>query len=296
MTQILDGKAVSATVKEQLAKEVAHMVAKGDDPPHLAAVLVGDNPASKAYVGNKIKFCREVGFKSTLKEFPSTISQEELLGAIARLNEDSGLDGYIVQLPLPKHISEDKVVEAVDPQKDVDGFHVVNVGKMVAGLPTFLPATPYGITRIMEYYGLSAAGKQVVVLGRSHIVGRPMSILLSQDRPYGNGTVTVCHSRTKNLIEICASADILVAAIGKPHFVTADMVKEGAIIIDVGINRVENPLAKSGYSLVGDVDFDAVAPKSAYISPVPGGVGPMTIVGLMLNTMRAAKNNRLQKA
>jgi methylenetetrahydrofolate dehydrogenase (NADP+)/methenyltetrahydrofolate cyclohydrolase len=292
MTQILDGKAVSAAVKAQLAKEVAHMISIGQAPPHLAAVLVGDNPASKAYVGNKIKFCKEVGYKSTLKEFPSTISQDDLLHQIALLNQDKGLDGYIVQLPLPSHIHEDKVVEAVDPEKDVDGFHVVNVGKMVAGLPTFLPATPYGITKIMEHYGISAAGKHVVVLGRSHIVGRPISVLLSQDRPYGNGTVTVCHSRTKNLKELCAAADILVAAIGRPRYVTADMVKEGAVVIDVGINRVEDQFTKSGYALVGDVDFDAVSLKTSYITPVPGGVGPMTIVGLMLNTMLAAKKNR----
>ncbi|MFY0672212.1 MAG: bifunctional methylenetetrahydrofolate dehydrogenase/methenyltetrahydrofolate cyclohydrolase FolD [Bacteroidia bacterium] len=290
MATILDGKATSAAIKEDLKKKVEEMMAKGNRPPHLAAILVGNNPASKAYVGNKIKFCAEVGYKSTLKEYASDISEADLLSEIEKLNNDSEIDGYIVQLPLPKHISEDKVIETVDPEKDVDGFHVQNVGKMVAGLPTYLPATPFGITKIMEHYNLSAEGKNVVIIGRSHIVGRPMSVLLSQARPYGNGTVTVCHSRTKNLKELCQAADIIVAAIGRPNFVTADMVKEGAIIIDVGINRVEDASRKRGYRLVGDVDFEALEPKASYITPVPGGVGPMTIVGLMLNTYQAALN------
>lgn len=290
MATILDGKATSAAIKEDLKEKVAQMLSEGKRPPHLAAILVGNNPASKAYVGNKIKFCAEVGYKSTLKEYPDTISEAELLSEIQALNDDAELDGYIVQLPLPDHISDDKVIEAVDARKDVDGFHVENVGKMVAGLDTFLPATPFGITKIMDHYGLSANGKNVVIIGRSHIVGRPMSILLSQSRPYGNGTVTVCHSRTKNLNELCKEADIIVAAIGRPNFVTAEMVKEGAIVIDVGINRVEDASRKRGYRLVGDVDFEAVSEKASAITPVPGGVGPMTIVGLMLNTYQAAQN------
>lgn len=288
MATILDGKATSAAIKEDLKEKVTQMLSEGKRAPHLAAILVGNNPASKAYVGNKIKFCAEVGYKSTLKQFEDTITEEDLLKEIEALNNDDELDGYIVQLPLPKHISEDKVIEAVDPKKDVDGFHIENVGKMVAGLDTFLPATPFGITKIMEHYNLSANGKNVVIIGRSHIVGRPMSILLSQSRPYGNGTVTVCHSRTKNLKELCVEADIIVAAIGRANFVTADMVKEGAIVIDVGINRVEDATRKRGYRLVGDVDFDAVSEKASAITPVPGGVGPMTIVGLMLNTYQAA--------
>ncbi|MGB0430305.1 MAG: bifunctional 5,10-methylenetetrahydrofolate dehydrogenase/5,10-methenyltetrahydrofolate cyclohydrolase [Bacteroidia bacterium] len=279
-------------IKDDLKLKVDEMVANGQKPPHLAAILVGNNPASKAYVGNKIKFCAQVGYKSTLKEFADDISEADLLAEIEKLNNDSDVDGYIVQLPLPKHISEDKVIETVDPDKDVDGFHVQNVGKMVAGLPTYLPATPFGITKIMEHYNLSAEGKSVVIIGRSHIVGRPMSVLLSQARPYGNGTVTVCHSRTKNLKELCQAADIIVAAIGRPNFVTADMIKEGAIIIDVGINRVDDESRKRGYRLVGDVDFDALEPKASYITPVPGGVGPMTIVGLMLNTYQAALNRK----
>lgn len=290
MATILDGKATSAAIKVDLKQKVDSMVGEGKRPPHLAAILVGNNPASKAYVGNKIKFCAEVGYESTLKEFANDISEADLLAEIEKLNSDPNVDGYIVQLPLPKHISEDRVIETVDPDKDVDGFHVQNVGKMVAGLPTYLPATPFGITKIMEHYNLSAEGKNVVIIGRSHIVGRPMSVLLSQARPYGNGTVTVCHSRTKNLKELCLSADIIVAAIGRPNFVTADMVKDGAIIIDVGINRVEDASRKRGYRLVGDVDFEALEPKASYITPVPGGVGPMTIVGLMLNTYQAALN------
>ena len=292
MATILDGKATSAAIKEDLKKKVEDMVAAGKRPPHLAAILVGDNPASKAYVGNKIKFCAEVGYKSTLKEFETSITEEELLNEIKALNNDPDVDGYIVQLPLPDHISDDRVIETVDADKDVDGFHVMNVGKMVAGLDTYLPATPFGITKIMEHYDISANGKNVVIIGRSHIVGRPMSILLSQSRPYGNGTVTVCHSRTKNLKELCQEADIIVAAIGRPNFVTADMVKDGAVVIDVGINRVDDATRKRGYRLVGDVDFEAVSEKASAITPVPGGVGPMTIVGLMLNTYQAAQNRK----
>lgn len=287
---LLDGKATSEAVKADLKEKVDALKAEGKRAPHLAALLVGKNPASKAYVGNKIKSCAQVGFESTLKEFEEDISEEQLLKEIEKLNNDPSIDGYIVQLPLPKHISEDKVIETVSPEKDVDGFHVSNVGKMVAGLPTYLPATPFGITKILEHYNLSANGKNVVIIGRSHIVGRPLSILLSQNRPYGNGTVTVCHSRTKNLKELCAEADIVIAAIGRPNFVTEDMVKEGAIVIDVGINRVEDASRKRGYRLVGDVDFEAVSQKASHITPVPGGVGPMTIAGLMLNTYQAALN------
>ncbi|MBI1183034.1 bifunctional 5,10-methylene-tetrahydrofolate dehydrogenase/5,10-methylene-tetrahydrofolate cyclohydrolase [bacterium] len=292
MATILDGRATSAAIKDDLKKKVEAMVAEGKNPPHLVAVMVGNNPASKAYVGNKIKFCGEVGFKSTLLQFETSITEAELLAEVDKLNNDPGVDGYIVQLPLPEHISEDKVIETVHPDKDVDGFHVQNVGKMVAGLPTYLPATPFGITKMMEHYGISASGKNVVVIGRSHIVGRPISILLSQSRPYGNGTVTVCHSRTQNIKEICAEADILVVAIGKANFVTADMVKEGAVVIDVGMNRVEDASRKRGYKLVGDVDYEAVEPKASYITPVPGGVGPMTIAGLMLNTYQSALNRK----
>lgn len=290
--EILDGKATSAAIKSDLKEKVQAMVNGGDNPPHLVAILVGENPASKAYVGNKIKFCEEVGYKSTLLTFDASISEDGLLDEIRKLNNDSGVDGYIVQLPLPKHISEDKVIEVVDPTKDVDGFHPVNVGKMVSGLPSYLPATPFGITKIMEHYGLSAEGKFVVIIGRSHIVGRPMSILLSQSRPYGNGTVVVCHSRTKNLKELTQQADILVAAIGIPEFVKADMVKDDAIIIDVGINRVDDATRKRGYRLVGDVAFEEVSQKASHITPVPGGVGPMTIAGLMLNCYDAAQNRR----
>ena len=290
--QILDGKATSAAIKEELKQAVEEMKAKGQQAPHLAAILVGDNPASKAYVGNKIKFCAEVGFQSSLLTYETSISEDALLDEIRKLNNDDSVDGYIVQLPLPDHISEDKVLETVDPGKDVDGFHPVNVGKMVAGLPTFLPATPFGITKLMEHYNISANGKSVAVIGRSHIVGRPMSILLSQSRPYGNGTVTVCHSRTKNLEEITRNADIIVVALGKANFLKADMIKEGAVIIDVGINRVEDASRKRGYRLVGDADFEDCAEKSSFITPVPGGVGPMTITGLMLNTLQSARNRR----
>lgn len=288
--EILDGKATSAAIKSDLKEKVQAMVNAGENPPHLVAILVGENPASKAYVGNKIRFCEEVGYKSTLLTFESSITEDALLDEIRKLNNDKGVDGYIVQLPLPKHISEDKVIEVIDPTKDVDGFHPVNVGKMVSGLPSYLPATPFGITKIMEHYGLSAEGKFVVILGRSHIVGRPMSILLSQSRPYGNGTVVVCHSRTKNLKELTLKADILVAAIGIPEFVKADMVKDDAIIIDVGINRVDDATRKRGYRLVGDVAFEEVSQKASHITPVPGGVGPMTIAGLMLNCYDAAQN------
>jgi methylenetetrahydrofolate dehydrogenase (NADP+)/methenyltetrahydrofolate cyclohydrolase len=287
--QILDGAAVSAHIKEQLKQEVADLQAAGGKTPHLAAVLVGNNPASEAYVGSKVKTCGELGYGSTLLRFDSTMSEAELLTEVQKLNENDDIDGILVQLPLPKHISEDAIINAINPDKDVDGFHPISQGKMVLGQPTFLPATPYGILLMLQHYGIDITGKHCVVIGRSNIVGTPMSILLSRNTNPGNATVTLCHSKTGNLKELCLQADVVVAAIGRPRFVTADMVKEGAIIIDVGINRIEDATRKSGSRLVGDVDFDAVAPKSSFITPVPKGVGPMTICGLMKNTLTAAR-------
>lgn len=286
--QILDGAAVSAHIKEQLRNEVADLKAKGGKTPHLAAILVGNDPASEAYVGNKVRTCEELGYQSTLLRFDTTLTETELLSQVQRLNEDQSVHGILVQLPLPKHISEDAVINAIHPDKDVDGFHPISQGKMVLGQPTFLPATPYGIMLMLQHYGLDVSGKHCVVIGRSNIVGTPMTILMSRNTTPGNATVTMCHSRTKNLKELCLQADIIVAAIGRPRFVTADMVKEGAIVIDVGINRIEDATRKSGSRLVGDVDFDNVAPKCSYITPVPKGVGPMTICGLMKNTLLAA--------
>ncbi len=286
--QILDGAAVSAHIKEQLRKEVADLKAKGGKTPHLAAVLVGNNPASEAYVGNKVRTCEELGYQSTLLRFDTTLTEAELLAEVQKLNEDKSVHGILVQLPLPKHISEDAVINTIHPDKDVDGFHPISQGKMVLGQPTFLPATPYGIMLMLQHYGLDVSGKHCVVIGRSNIVGTPMTILMSRNTNPGNATVTMCHSKTKNLKELCLQADIIVAAIGRPRYVTADMVKEGAIVIDVGINRIEDATRKSGSRLVGDVDFDNVAPKCSYITPVPKGVGPMTICGLMKNTLLAA--------
>jgi methylenetetrahydrofolate dehydrogenase (NADP+)/methenyltetrahydrofolate cyclohydrolase len=256
--------------------------------PHLAAVLVGDNPASKAYVGGKVKACFDVGFESSLIELPESTSEVDLLSTIAQLNANADVHGYIVQLPLPRHISEDKVLLAIDPRKDVDGFHPENVGRMVAGLDCFLPATPQGILTLIERYNIETEGKHCVVVGRSHIVGRPISILMSRSGFPGNSTVTLCHSKTTNLQEECARADILITALGKPESITADYVKEGAVVIDVGITRVEDPRKKSGYRLTGDVAFEEVADKCSWITPVPGGVGPMTIVSLLMNTLKAA--------
>lgn len=287
--QILDGTAVSAHIKEQLKKETEELRSRTGKTPHLAAVLVGNDPASEAYVGSKVRTCAELGYASTLLRFESSLTQEELLAKVKKLNENPEVDGILVQLPLPKHISEDAVINAIDPSKDVDGFHPISQGKMVLGQPTFLPATPYGILLMLEHYGLDLSGKHCVVIGRSNIVGTPMSVLLSRNTKTGNATVTLCHSRTKDLKSFTLQADVIVAAIGRPKFVTADMVKEGAIIIDVGINRIEDPSRKSGSRLVGDVDFDNVAPKCSYITPVPKGVGPMTICGLMKNTLEAAK-------
>jgi methylenetetrahydrofolate dehydrogenase (NADP+) / methenyltetrahydrofolate cyclohydrolase len=289
--QLLDGKLVSAHIKEQLKKQVEQLTATGKRAPHLAAILVGENPASQAYVGSKVKTCAELGYESTLVKYDTDISQEILLEKIKELNEDDGIDGILVQLPLPKHISEDVVIETISPTKDVDGFHPVNLGKMMLGLPSFVPATPYGIMLMLEHYQIKTAGMHCVVIGRSNIVGTPMSLLLSRNSEPGNCTVTMCHSKTKNMKELCLQADMIVAAIGKPKFVTADMVKEGAVVIDVGINRIESSETKSGFRLVGDVDFEQVKDKVSYITPVPGGVGLMTICALMKNTF-LARNSR----
>ncbi len=285
--QFLDGKMASASIKEDLKKEVESFKLSVKRVPHLAAILVGSNGASETYVASKVKNCAEIGFDSTLIRLEDTVPEQELLRQIIELNNNDLVDGILVQLPLPKHISEQKVVEAVSPQKDVDGFHPISAGRLVQGLPTFVSATPYGIMLMLEYYNISTKGKHAVVIGRSNIVGRPMSILLSSNHPYGNCTVTLCHSQTKNLSDICRTADILVAALGKPEFVKEDMVKEGAVVIDVGITRVEDATAKSGFRLKGDVAFAEVAPKTSYITPVPGGVGLMTIAGLLKNTLQA---------
>ncbi len=287
--ELIDGKKISLQMQEEIAAEVKAFTAKGGKTPHLAAILVGDDPASQAYVGSKVKTCEKVGFKSTLVKFPATITEQELLSKLEELNNDKDIDGYIVQLPLPKHISEHKIIEAVKPSKDVDGFHPINVGRLVLDLPTYVSATPYGITQLLERYNIETSGKNCVVIGRSHIVGSPMSILMAKNTKFANCTVTLCHSRTKDLKAHCLNADIIIAAIGKPNFVTADMVKQGCVIIDVGINRVDDASLPKGYKLVGDVDFDNCAPKCSYITPVPGGVGPMTIASLLKNTLLAAK-------
>ena len=288
---LLDGNLVSKATKEELAIKVAQLIAEGRKVPHLAAVLVGSNGASETYVASKVKTCHEIGYKSTLIRLEDDISEHQLLSVIQDLNNDPDVDGILVQLPLPKHISDQQVINAINPAKDVDGFHPVSAGNMVLGLPGFLPATPYGIMLLLEHYNINTKGLHAVVLGRSNIVGRPMSILLSNNSVPGNCTVTLCHSQTKNLKEICKSADIIVAALGKPEFVTADMVKEGAVVIDVGISRVPDESKKRGYAIRGDVKFDEVAPKCSYITPVPGGVGPMTIAALMKNTYLACMSN-----
>jgi methylenetetrahydrofolate dehydrogenase (NADP+)/methenyltetrahydrofolate cyclohydrolase len=287
---ILDGKQLAQTIKAELRKEVDQIKIEGGKIPHLVAVLIGDNPASQAYVRNKVRSCEEVGFLSTLIHRPADTSEKELLEIVEQLNGDNSVDGFIVQLPLPKHIDEHKVTLAIEPHKDVDGFHPVNFGRMAQGLPCYLPATPMGILEILKRYELPTSGKEVVVLGRSNIVGTPISILLSRKGYPGDATVTVCHSRTSDLAAHTRKADILIAAIGAPEFVKGDMVKEGAVIIDVGINRVEDPTSKSGYKLVGDVDYAAVAPKAAWITPVPGGVGQLTVVALLINTLKSARN------
>ena len=287
--QLLDGKLISTQLKVDLKNEVEQLIAAGKKVPHLAAILVGNNPASETYVASKVRSCEEVGFDSTLLRFPDTISEPDLLQQIQDLNLSKEVDGFIVQLPLPKHISEKKVLKAIDPDKDVDGFHEVNIGRLALGLPGFVPATPKGIMEMLKYAQIETSGKHCVVLGRSHIVGMPISLLMMQNGNPGNSTVTICHSKTQNLSEITRQADILIAAIGKPNFVTADMVKENVVVVDVGINRIADSTRKSGFRLVGDVDFDSVAPKSSFITPVPGGVGLMTIACLMINTLEAAK-------
>jgi methylenetetrahydrofolate dehydrogenase (NADP+) / methenyltetrahydrofolate cyclohydrolase len=286
---ILDGKLVAEQVKTELKKDVAILKEKGIKAPHLAAVLIGDNPASKAYVGTKIKFCEEVGYGSTLIKAEEHITEEKLLEIIADLNNNPAIDGYIVQLPLPRHIDEQKINLAIDPKKDVDGFHPMNFGRMAQGMDAYLPATPYGMLELLKRYNITTDGKKCVVLGRSNIVGGPISILMARKGNPGNCTVTLTHSKTVNLKAELLQADIIIAAIGIPNFIKADMVKEGVIILDVGINRINDESKKSGFSLVGDVDFEDVKDKCSYISPVPGGVGPMTVTALMLNTMRAAK-------
>lgn len=290
---IIDGKATAEAIKTEIAAEVASIVAQGRRVPHLAAILVGHDGGSETYVANKVKACERCGFTSSLLRFPDTISEQELLDVINRLNDDSKVDGFIVQLPLPRHIDEQKITEAINPEKDVDGFHPVNIGRMSIGLPCFRSATPAGIMALLERYHIPTAGKHAVILGRSNIVGKPMATLLMQKAEPGNCTVTVCHSRTPDIRDICLQADILIAAMGKPGFVTADMVKQGAVVIDVGTTRVADPSRKSGYRLCGDVDYQNVAPKCSFITPVPGGVGPMTICSLMINTLQAYKKNNL---
>jgi methylenetetrahydrofolate dehydrogenase (NADP+) / methenyltetrahydrofolate cyclohydrolase len=287
--KILDGKVASQAIKDKLKIDVAQLAAEGKKIPHLAAILVGTNGASETYVGAKVKACEEVGFKSTLIRFEETISEIKLLDKITDLNNDPDVDGILVQLPLPKHISDEAIINAIDPDKDVDGFHSVNVGKMLQGLPTFVPATPHGIMLLLQHYKVETKGKHAVVVGRSNIVGRPMSVLLSSNTNPGNCTVTICHSQTKNINEFCLQADIIIAALGKPEFIKADMVKDGAVVIDVGITRTEDATKKSGFKLKGDVAFDEVAPKCSWITPVPGGVGPMTIAALMKNTFYSCK-------
>jgi methylenetetrahydrofolate dehydrogenase (NADP+)/methenyltetrahydrofolate cyclohydrolase len=289
---LLDGKIASASVKEELKSMTDALVEAGKPLPHLVAILIGNNGASETYVASKVKNCEETGFKSTLIRFEEQVDEAELLAKIESLNQDNDVDGILVQLPLPKHISEQKIIEAIHPAKDVDGFHPSSVGKLVQGLPTFVPATPYGILLMLAHFNITTKGKHAVVIGRSNIVGRPMSILLSSNIPQGNCTVTLCHSHTPNLEELCLQADIIVAALGKPEFVTPNMVKDGAVVIDVGITRVADTTAKKGFRIKGDVHFESVAPKCSAITPVPGGVGLMTIAGLLKNTMQAYINNR----
>jgi len=287
--KLIDGKALANTIKEEIAVEVAEIKKKGGKTPHLAAVLIGDDPASAVYVRNKVRACEKVGFKSTLVRRDAETTEEEVLKIVDELNNDPDIDGFIVQLPLPKHIDEEKVNLAIDPKKDVDGFHPMNVGRMALGLPSYLPATPFGIMQMLDRYEIETSGKHCVVIGRSNIVGTPMSILLSRKAKVGNSTVTLTHSRTKDLKAETLRADIIIAAIGRPDYLTADMVKEGVVIIDVGINRVDDASRKRGYRLVGDADFEGVAPKSSFITPVPGGVGPMTITSLLMNTLKSSR-------
>jgi methylenetetrahydrofolate dehydrogenase (NADP+)/methenyltetrahydrofolate cyclohydrolase len=287
--QLIDGKKISQEIQEEIAAEVRQMRSKGLKQPHLAAVLVGNDGGSETYVANKIKACEKVGFRSTLIRLPETVTELGLLNEVGKLNNNKDIDGFIVQLPLPKHISEQKVIEAIDPEKDVDGFHPLNVGKMVLGLPSYISATPFGIVTLLQKYKIDTKGKHCVVIGRSNIVGSPLSILLAKNTDAANCTVTLCHSKTKDLKSFTRQADIIVCALGKPEFLTADMVKEGAVVVDVGTTRVSSTETKSGYKLKGDVKFDEVAPKCSYITPVPGGVGPMTIASLIKNTLFAAQ-------
>ena len=287
--QLIDGKAVATAIKKEIATEVESIIANGGKRPHLAAILVGHDGGSETYVANKVKACEECGFTSTLLRYEADITEEELLKKVDELNNDPDVDGFIVQLPLPKHIDEQKVTEAIDYRKDVDGFHPVNVGRLSIGLPCFLSATPNGIMELLARYNIETKGKKCVVLGRSNIVGKPMANLMMQKQTPGDATVTVCHSHTENIAEECRQADIIIAALGQPHFLKADMVKEGAVVIDVGTTRVPDSPRKSGLRLCGDVDFENVAPKCSFITPVPGGVGPMTIVSLMKNTLLAGK-------
>ena len=289
MYQILDGRKISAEIKQEIARAVVEMEKKTGRRPHLSAILVGHDGGSEAYMASKVKSCEEVGFDSSLIRFDSDVTEERLLQEIDRLNNDAGVDGFIIQLPLPKHIDEQKVIERIDYRKDVDGFHPINVGRMSIGLPCFVSATPQGIVELLRRYAIPTRGKHCVVLGRSNIVGKPIAQLLMQKGEPGDCTVTVCHSRTPNIKEVCLSADIIIAALGSPEFVTADMVKKGAVLVDVGTTRVPDATKKSGARLTGDVKFDEVAPLCSYITPVPGGVGPMTIVSLMMNTLKAAK-------
>ena len=288
--KLLDGKQIARQIKDEIAIQVKHRLERGLSAPHLAAVLVGDDPASQVYVRNKVRSCQEVGFISTLIRKPADITQEELLEIVNQLNADDSVDGFIVQLPLPKHLDEEAVTLAIAPKKDVDGFHPVNFGRMAQGLPCYLPATPFGIIETLARYEIPTSGKEVVVLGRSNIVGTPISLLLSRKAAVGDATVTICHSRTKDLAAHTKRADILIAAIGSPDFVKGDMVKEGVVVIDVGMNRVEDTTNEKGYRLTGDVDFASVSPKASYITPVPGGVGQTTVVSLLLNTLKAAEN------
>lgn len=289
MAVIIDGKATSMAIKEEIAEKVQQIIKDGGKVPHLAAVLVGEDGASQTYVEGKVKACEMVGFKSTLLKFDADITEEELLEVVDRLNNDQDIDGYIVQLPLPRQISTQKVTERIKPEKDVDGFHPVNVGRMVLGLPAYISATPFGILKLIERYKIETEGKACVIIGRSDIVGTPMSNLLSRKTYPGNCTVTLCHSRTQDIKALSKKADIVIAALGKPEFLTADMVKKGAVVIDVGITRVPDPSKKRGYALKGDVKYDEVAEKASYITPVPGGVGPMTIASLLYNTLMAAQ-------
>jgi methylenetetrahydrofolate dehydrogenase (NADP+)/methenyltetrahydrofolate cyclohydrolase len=288
---ILDGKKTSLEIQDELAKEVLRIKAECGKIPHLAAILVGSDGASETYVASKVKACERIGFGSTLIRLPDSASEKEVLDQIDLLNKNSDIDGFIVQLPLPKHISEQKVIERISPSKDVDGFHPTNIGRMVLNLSAYLPATPYGILQLLERYKVETAGKHCVVIGRSHIVGSPMSILMARNTSPGNCTVTLTHSKTKNLKDLCLQADIIVAALGKAEFLTADMVREGAVVIDVGITRVASAETKSGWKLLGDVKFDEVAAKCSFITPVPGGVGPMTIASLLMNTFQASKHH-----